>query len=470
MRNYKDRRGDHQEIPLSITERLNFEQIPFWVREVADHLQAKNWQAFLVGGAVRDLLWGETPHDWDLATDAVPEKIEEIFARTIPTGKSFGAITVISHEHPVEVTTFRADLDYQDGRHPAALRFETNIFADLSRRDFTINAMAYNFATGALVDLFGGKRDLYRRILKVVGAPELRFAEDGLRMFRFFRFLATLKLRPHPAALRAIQLKWAEPVSLERIRDEFSKLLLGQSVRFAMNGLIRSGLIRRLIPEFVDNYALLHPALGRSLREHLLAATEAVRPELHLRLAALLHDLAKPNTMSYGNGKIHFFGHEEQGAALSTVILERLRYPGKTVAKVSALVRWHMFGLPPAASDGAVRRFIAKVGPELIPDLLELRRADIIATGRIDRQTPENWQALSARLMDLLKTAPAPGQTQLAINGTDLIEQFELKPGPFIGEILKYLWDQVLEEPAFNQKEILLEKAAEYIGREIAKS
>ncbi|MCL6588469.1 MAG: HD domain-containing protein [Firmicutes bacterium] len=466
VKNFKTGRANRQEIPLSITERLNFEQIPLWVREVADQLQAKGWQAFLVGGAVRDLLWGDAPQDWDLATDALPQTVEEIFPRTIPTGKTYGAITVLSQEHPVEVTTFRADLRYEDGRHPAAICFENNIYADLSRRDFTINAIAYNFATGALVDPFDGRRDAYRRILKTVGDPQLRFAEDGLRMFRFFRFLATRKLRPHPGSLRAIQPQWAEPVSLERIRDEFSKLLLGDRVRFALKGLIDSGLIRRFLPELVDNYAQLDPALGRALRDHLLAATEAVRPKLHLRLAALLHDLAKPATISYQNGKLHFLGHDEQGAALCAIILKRLRYPGKTVATVSALVRWHMFGLPPEASDGAVRRFIAKVGPELIPDLLELRRADIVATGRIDRQTPEMWRALSARFNDLLASTPPPGQFQLAINGTDLMERFHLNPGPFIGAILKYLWGQVLEDPALNQNEILFKKAAEYIRRE----
>jgi tRNA nucleotidyltransferase (CCA-adding enzyme) len=462
-------RANHQEIPLSATEKLNFMRIPLWVREAADQLLARGWQAFLVGGAVRDLLWGEAPQDWDLATDAVPEKVEEIFPQTISTGKTYGAITVFSQEHPVEVTTFRADLSYEDGRHPTAIRFETNIYADLHRRDFTINSMAYNFATGALVDPFGGREDAYRRVLKVVGDPKLRFAEDGLRMFRFFRFLATRKLRPQRSAIRAIQPRWAEPVSLERIRDEFNKLLLGDKVRFALGGLIQSGLIRRFLPEMVDNYAHLDPALARILRDHLLAATEAIRPELHLRLAALLHDLAKPMTISYQNGKIHFFGHDEQGAALSAFILERLRYPGKMVATVSALVRWHMFGFAPEASDGAIRRFIAKVGPELIPDLLELRRADIIATGRIDPKTPENWEALSARFTDLLASNPALGQSQLAVNGADLIEQFYLIPGPFIGAILKYLWEQVLEDPARNQKEILLKSAAEYIRRETSK-
>lgn len=467
------------EYPLTATEALNFQAIPHWLQQVAGVFIGHDFQVFLAGGAVRDLLWGKTPHDWDLATDALPDEVESLFPETAPTGKQFGTITVWAGTNTadgsanaetakaVQVTTFRSDLGYSDGRRPDHVQFERNIIPDLARRDFTINAMAYDFTRKLLVDPFGGRADAYRGILKAVGDPAVRFAEDGLRMFRFYRFLATFGLKPHRPTAKAIHPQWAKNLSLERIRDEFGKLLTGGWVRRGLAGLHQSGLLDCFLPELADcrqmdrDYRHSPP-----LWEHILAAVETVAPQLHLRLAALLHDIAKPKTRFTDQTGVHFYGHDELGAAISEIILERLRFPNHLIATVSNLIRHHMFAIPLEAGDGAIRRFIAKAGAEAIPDLLELRRADIVATGRINERTFEAWRTLQDRIHQALMNQSGSLGIKLAVNGRDLMEQFGLQPGPFLGKLLDCLNEFILDEPALNQKEVLLAKAKEYLDRE----
>jgi tRNA nucleotidyltransferase (CCA-adding enzyme) len=455
------------EYPLTATETLNFQSIPLWLVDIAAQFIRHNFQIYLVGGAVRDLLWGKLPKDWDLATDALPEQIEALFPKTVPTGKLFGTITVCVEENAVEVTTFRSDLGYSDGRRPDAVQFERNIIPDLARRDFTINAMAYDFSRNMLVDPFGGRRHAYRGLLKAVGDPGRRFAEDGLRMFRFYRFLATQDLKPHRPTAKAINPQWAKALSMERIRDEFSKLLMGRKVRLGLTGLQQSGLLDCFMPELEECRQMdriYQPATP--LWEHLLVAVETIAPQLHLRLAALLHDIAKPKTRVYDRTGVHFYGHDEQGAVISEKILERMRFPGKFIAAVSNLIRWHMFAIPDNAGDGAIRRFIAKAGPEAIPDLLELRRADIVATGRINERTYEAWRNLRDRINQVLLDESNNHQPRLMVNGHDLMNHFALPPGPSIGQLLTFLEELIWDDPALNQKEILLVRAREYLNRD----
>ncbi len=454
------------EFPLNITAQTNFQSIPAWLSELAQLLIQNDFQAFLVGGAVRDLLWGEVPKDWDLVTDALPEQTETLFTeagiQTFPTGKPFGTITVFAGGHAAEITTMRSDMGYSDGRRPDAVCFEKNIELDLARRDFTINAMAYNFATGMLVDVFQGRRDIHNRTLRAVGDPRQRFAEDGLRMFRYYRFLATLNVKPHRSTEKAICAEWALPLSMERIRDEFSKLLLGPRVRLGLNGLFHSSLFRCFLPELEECRAMdrSFPQTVK-LWDHIISITETIKPALHLRLAALLHDIAKPKTRFVNETGVHFYGHDQQGAELAGIILERMRFPNKLIITVVNLVRWHMFHLPYEASDGAIRRFITKVGPQYIPDLLELRRADIVATGRMDYRTYEYWRDLEARIICLLQTS---SKLRLQINGNDLMAELGLQPGPNIGILLHFLADLILDDPNLNHKELLLKKAKEYLA------
>ncbi len=449
--------------PLNTTEALNFRAIPDWVRAAAGSLLGQGYQAYLVGGAVRDLLWGGSPSDWDLTTDARPERVESLFPKTVPTGKAYGTITVLAEGGKLEVTTFREDLGYSDGRRPDAIRFGTEIAQDLLRRDFTINALAYDFADGTLVDPCRGYADLQKRVLRAVGDPAVRFREDGLRMFRFYRFLATLELRPDRRTAAAVRAEWGRPVSPERIRDEFSKLLLGERVRIGLTGLRQSGLLALFLPELEATDLEQGRYHRYPLWEHLLVATETVRPQLELRLAALLHDIAKPATRFENETGVHFYGHDQQGAAMAEAALTRLRYPGRLVETVAKLVRWHMFLVQPQTGDAAIRRLIAKVGPERVRDLLELRRADIVATGRIDTAAWEYWREMSERILALLEEPAARESFRLALTGHDLISHFGLKPGPLIGRVLDALQEAVWEQPDRNNREALLQIATAYL-------
>ncbi|NLW46536.1 MAG: HD domain-containing protein [Firmicutes bacterium] len=449
--------------PLTTTEKLNFKEIPAWVTQAVVFLRENQKMVYLVGGAVRDLIWGSTPSDWDLATDALPDEIEKIFPKTLPTGKRFGTITIFSAGQPIQITTIREDFPYSDGRRPDQVLFGSDIVKDLARRDFTINAMAYDFETQALIDPFNGRADCYRRLLKAVGNPRDRFREDGLRMFRFYRFLASHSLAAERKTEGAINPEWAKFVSYERIRDEFSKLLLGASIRKGLAGLAKSGLLLELIPEFYSADKA-QSRLYSYLREHSFSAAAAIQRLLPLRLAALLHDIAKPASLTITKTGPHFYGHERAGAEMSRVILERLRYPKKLIQKVSLLINGHMFFYQPNISDSAVRRLISNIGPENIPDLLELRRADIIATGKINPKTLEHWKDLSQRVLAVLRSkSESKNGSKLAINGADLIEKLGVKPGPLMGEILSYLNEQIIEEPDLNQENRLLEITRQYL-------
>ncbi len=452
--------------PLNTTEYLNFQSLPDWVTAAAKRLLDHGYQAYLVGGAVRDLLRGEPPHDWDLATDALPDQVEVLYPHTVPTGKSYGTITALFETGQLEVTTFREDLGYSDGRRPDAIKFGSEITQDLLRRDFTINAIAYDFATAELVDPSGGYRDLRRRILRAVGDPAVRFAEDGLRMFRFYRFLATADLQADAKTRQAINPEWGKPVSNERIREEFTKLLLGKNVRSGLHGLRDSGLLGLFLPELNGINIEQGGYHQHRLWEHLISATAAIEPRIELRLAALLHDIAKPQTQFVDATGVHFYGHDQQGAALAETLLRRLRYPNQLVETVTKLIRWHMFFIEPKTGDGALRRLIAKVGRDQIDNLLELRRADIVATGRIDAGAWAYWRDLVQRFHALLADDTVLGKDQLAVNGRDLMNHFGLRPGPVVGRLLDALWQRVLEEPAHNDRDTLLKLAAALIDHE----
>jgi putative nucleotidyltransferase with HDIG domain len=323
--------------------------------------------------------------------------------------------------------------------------------------------MAYDFKTQELIDPFNGRADCYHRLLRAVGNPRDRFREDGLRMFRFYRFLASHSLTAERETERAINPEWAKSVSYERIRDEFSKLLLGPSIRKGLAGLDKSGLLLKMIPEFYSTNKA-KSQLYSYLREHSFSAAAAIQPLLQLRLAALLHDIAKPATFTIAKTGPHFYGHEKVGAEMGRMILERLRYPKKLIEKVSLLINRHMFFYQPNISDSAVRRLISNMGPENIPDLLELRRADIIATGKINTKTPEHWKDLSHRVLAVLKSNfESKNGSKLAINGDDLIKKLGVKPGPLVGEILSYLNEQIIEEPDLNQENRLLEIARSFL-------
>ncbi|NLK09285.1 MAG: CCA tRNA nucleotidyltransferase [Firmicutes bacterium] len=432
-------------------------EIPVDVMEICEVLSNRGYQAYLVGGGVRDSLLGQTPGDWDIATDARPEDVAALFCKTVPTGIRYGTVTVIAKQLPVEVTTFRSESHYLDGRRPERVSFSKTIEEDLMRRDFTINAIAYEPLHGQFVDPFEGRKDLRRKLVRAVGEPEERFREDALRMLRFFRFLAVLGFRPHRRTLKAIQPGLIGNVSPERVQTELSKLLTAPAPGRILILMKQTGLLEEILPELVEGLGVTQGTFHRyDVFTHSIKALDYSLPRLDLRWAALLHDIAKPLTRSEDADGIHFYRHEVEGEKLAEGILTRLRYSKKLVDKVALLVRWHMFSVHAASTDKALRRFIRKVGKDNALDLVEVRRADILALGKqVEHSGWQNWQTLKERVAGILCADAALNVTDLKINGMEVMGVLGISPGPKVGQALEWLLDQVVEEPGLNDSEKL---------------
>lgn len=439
-------------------KRLGKEKIPEDVRRLVGRLIDHGHQAYIVGGAIRDLLLGKTPKDWDVATNAEPQLVEAIFSQTVPSGKRFGTISVNTGERWVEVTTFRKDGPYRNGRRPEWVSFSSDIDDDLMRRDFTVNAIAYNPLNGEIVDPTGGVSDLRRRILRAIGDPSTRFREDALRMIRFYRFQSTLGFKGDRRTERAVEARWIVEVSSERIRDELSRILISERPTLGLMGLLRSGLLREIAPEIAAMNGVVQGTMHRyDVMGHSLAATEAIRPELALRWAALLHDVGKPSTRFVDGKGIHFYGHDQRGAELAEEILRRLAYPKGLICQVAHLIGHHMFFFGREMTDAAVRRLVARVGAENISSLLELRRADIVAAnGRFDRAW-EGFRRCRERIAALLEGENVFTRRDLAISGEDLRDALGWTTGPRYHLALDKALEWVLENPKRNNKEVLLE-------------
>lgn len=437
--------------------------VPHEVVVVCQTLSQAGYQGFIVGGAIRDALLGQTVSDWDVATDAKPDQVADLFDRVIPNGTRFGTVTVLVNELPIDVTTFRQDGDYLDGRRPSEVFFTKDICADLARRDFTINAIAYSPIHDQLIDPFHGTRDIRHRRLRTVGDAKERFSEDGLRIMRLFRFVATLGFRPEKKTLEAVDPQLLCPISKERIGAELAKLLLGSHVREALLLMHRSGVLSEILPELAQGDGLVQGDFHRfDVLRHSIEAAALAKDHLHLRLAALLHDVGKPPCFSRDARGIHFYGHDVEGSKIANEILRRLRFDGKTRCKVTHLIRWHMFSLHGYSSDRAVRRLISKVGRDSIDDLLELRRADIAASASDMRQAFEHWQRLRQRVDEVLQAESVFSVQDLAINGRDVMKLLGIKPGPKVGEILRILHEKVLDDPSLNTREKLTAMAVAY--------
>lgn len=442
--------------------RFVLKSIPYPVIEVIRELKAHGFQGFLVGGAPRDLLLGKNPKDWDVATDALPAQVEEVFAEIVPVGRDFGTMQVLTGGMKIEVTTFRREGTYSDGRRPDWVEYTPSISDDLSRRDFTINAIAMDPLEKVLVDPFGGRRDLKRRLVRAVGDPAERFAEDALRMLRFYRFQSALNFRGEQATEEGVNPALIAKVSPERIRDELDKLLLSSYPGGGLRGMTRSGLLTEIIPEF-------RPLLTETgILEHLFTAVEEIKPISALRWAAFLHDVGKGVTKVVDDSGLHYYGHETVGEKIAAVILERLRFSREFQTKVLALIRWHMFPCDPQLTDAALRRLVTRVGRENIMDLLELRRADIIATGRRYHLAWEGFSRFSSRLEALLREEKVFTLGDLAVDGHDVMAALGLTPGPTVGEVLREVFQWVIEDPGRNTRERLLEFIREkYAGKTV---
>ncbi len=429
---------------------------------VVGRLRAAGHEAYLVGGGIRDLLLGREVADWDVATSAEPEAVLALWPDALPTGIRHGTVTVRTGGDPVEVTTYRAEGPYSDGRRPDWVRFGVSLREDLSRRDFTVNALAYDPDRRRLADPAGGVADLGHRLIRTVGDPDARFDEDGLRPLRGIRLAAVLEFAIDPATLAAMARARdrAEGVARERIRDEFLKLLRARRPSVGIDLLRRTGLLELVAPELLEGVGMAQNRFhAYDVYEHTLRAVDAAPAgNPRVRVAALLHDVGKPRTRVVVEGEGTFHHHEQVGAALTRDILDRLRFPRAERDAVALLVKEHMFHYTPEWSDAAVRRFLRRVGPENVDDLFMLREADTEAHGT-GESAREPLAELGGRIRSVRSRADALTVGDLAVNGGDLMQELGLAPGPEVGRILNALVERVLEQPSLNRRGVLLREA-----------
>lgn len=432
-------------------------QLPEKVNTIIQTLQEHGYEAYAVGGCVRDSLLGREPGDWDITTSASPEETKKLFARTVDTGIEHGTVTVLLGKEGFEVTTYRIDGKYEDSRHPTEVIFTRNLREDLLRRDFTINAMAYNDTEG-IVDIFGGMDDLKRKIIRCVGNARERFGEDALRIMRGVRFAAQLGFSLEKETKEAMTelAPTLEKISAERIQTELVKLLVSDSPELIREA-YHLGITAVILPEFDEMMRTGQETKYHryDVGEHTVQAVCNVPPDKVLRLTMLLHDVAKPEMKTVdADGTAHFKGHDIRGEQKAKEILRRLKFDNDTIHKVTKLIRWHDYRMP--AEKKNVRKAMSKISAELFPMYLLVKRADILAHSMYRREEElENLSGLQKCYEEIVADHECVSLKQLAVTGTDLIG-IGMKPGKQIGEVLNELLRIVLEYPEFNNKEHLL--------------
>ena len=432
-------------------------QLPEKVNTIIQTLQEHGYEAYAVGGCVRDSLLGREPGDWDITTSASPDETKKLFARTVDTGIEHGTVTVLLGKEGFEVTTYRIDGKYEDSRHPTEVIFTRNLREDLLRRDFTINAMAYNDTEG-IVDIFGGMDDLKRKIIRCVGNARERFGEDALRIMRGVRFAAQLGFSLEKETKEAMTelAPTLEKISAERIQTELVKLLVSDSPELIREA-YHLGITAVILPEFDEMMRTGQETKYHryDVGEHTVQAVCNVPPDKVLRLTMLLHDVAKPEMKTVdADGTAHFKGHDIRGEQKAKEILRRLKFDNDTIHKVTKLVRWHDYRMP--AEKKNVRKAMSKISAELFPMYLLVKRADILAHSMYRREEElENLSGLQKCYEEIVADNECVSLKQLAVTGTDLIG-IGMKPGKQIGEVLNELLRIVLEYPEFNNKEHLL--------------
>lgn len=431
---------------------------PISVMKIIETLEQAGFEAYAVGGCVRDSLLGRNPSDWDITTSARPEQVKALFSHTIDTGIRHGTVTVMLEHVGYEVTTYRIDGEYEDSRHPKEVIFTPLLTEDLKRRDFTINAMAWNPRAG-IIDEFGGMKDLDEGIIRCVGSPEERFSEDALRMMRAVRFSAQLGYEIEPATKAAIR-KLAPNlthVSAERIQVELVKLVESMHPDY-LRVAYETGITRVVLPEFdrCMETEQHNPHHCYTVGEHMLHSMLAVSSNRYLRLAMLLHDIAKPEKKKTDEQGIdHFHGHQEASEEMAKVILRRLKFDNETIRIVSRLIGFHDYRFP--AERRSVRRAVWKVGEDLFPMLLQVKEADTVAQSLYEREEKLEWIAKVEKLYrEILKDRECLSLKDLAVTGRDLIRA-GCAPGPELGRILNEMLQDVLEHPEHNNKEYLLQ-------------
>jgi len=456
-------------------------KIPREVKFITDELRKKGFEAYIVGGCVRDFLREVEPEDWDVATSGKPEEIQKIFPKSFYENKFLTVTVQAGSENPklkeIEITTYRKEAKYTDKRHPDEIKFAKTIEEDLARRDFTVNAVALKIrdrgGTGegqSLVDPFGGQEDLKNKIIRAVGNPEERFNEDALRMMRAVRFAVTLgedwKIEEKTAEAIRKNSPWLQAISLERIRDEFLKIIMTERAADGIELLRELGLLKYILPELEEGYKVtqnkhhIYECYEHALFSLKYAAQKHFNK--YVRLAALLHDIGKPRVKKGEGPDATFYGHEIVGAKMTIQILNHLKFPKKDIEKIAKLVRYHLFYYNPGeVGDASVRRLLRQVGPENMEELLQVRMADRIGSG-VPKAEPYKLRHLKY-VIEKVSQDPISVK-MLKLNGNDVMKILEIQPGPGVGQILDVLLGYVLEDPKKNNKEFL-EKEVKKLGK-----
>ena len=454
-------------------------KIPTGVLWTLQTLQDAGYESYIVGGCVRDLIIGREPNDWDVTTNATPEQIIEVFEKTerrVVYENNFGTVGIINQEleqtdpsYAIEITPYRTEGNYSDNRRPDEVSFSTDIHEDLMRRDFTINAMAYDPMNDILIDDFNGQEDLKNKIIRTVGVADERFTEDALRIMRAVRFSAQLGFVWNTETVESIRIHAGrlENISAERIRDEFIKLV---DADYAMGGIIslqKFGLLKYIVPELEEGIGIEQGGTHDfDVWTHLVKSLEHGTNKdypFYVKISALFHDIGKPRSRRAANGRgtkeWTFYGHEVIGARMTTDILKRLKFSKDLSEKVITLVRYHMFfSDPDAITLSAVRRMVKNVGKELIWDLMDLRTCDRIGTGR-PKEKPYRLRKYHAMIEEVIRDPISVGM--LKLNGDIMIGEMGLEPGRKMGWVLHALLEEVLDDPKLNTREYLEKRARE---------
>ena len=452
-------------------------KIPEYVTHVTKTLQNAGFEAFLVGGCVRDIIIGREPKDWDITTSANPEQIQGLFEKTVYENK-FGTVAVCipkliadsseltaSEYEIVEVTPFRLETSYTDHRHPDLVTFSDNIEDDLQRRDFTVNAIAYDPIKDILKDIFGGIKDIQEKVLRTVGEPNERFGEDALRLMRAVRFSVELGFVISSETLEAVAKNSdsIQKISTERFRDEFRKIIMSPEPALGIGMLQKLGLLKHFIPELEQGIGCEQGGAHKfDVYEHLLQALQHSADKgwpLEIRLSALFHDIGKPKTRRKGIKKAYtFYGHEVVGARMARVIMERMKFPKDTTELVTSLVRYHMFfSDTEQITLSAVRRVVRNVGVENIWTLMNVRECDRVGMAKVE--APYRLRKYHAMIEQVLRDPISV--SQLVVDGNVLMKELGVKAGPRMGWILNSLLEEVLDDPTKNTREYLDRRVGE---------
>lgn len=435
--------------------------IPENAAAIIERLMVHGFEAYAVGGCVRDSILGRMPEDWDITTSARPEQIKQIFSRTVDTGIEHGTVTVLMDKEQFEVTTYRVDGEYEDHRHPKEVAFTASLEEDLKRRDFTINAMAYNPKTG-LVDIFHGIEDLEHRVIRCVGEPGERFDEDALRILRAIRFSAQLGFDIDEDTEKAMSEKAGDlkNISAERIRVELVKLLVSDHPE-RIHKAWELGITRVILPEYdaITGVEQRTPNHVYDVEKHTLIALQNISPEPILRLTMLIHDFGKPVVKKTDGGRDIFYRHPEVSAEMAKKIMKHLKFDNYTAERVYRLVKWH--GLKYFPEEASVRRALNRVGRDIFEGFIQVQRADISAKN--PKVIPDKLELLKKKekvYREIIRRGDCFEVKTLAVNGRDLIEA-GIPQGPVLGALLERLVERVIDDQSLNTRDVLLKLAAQ---------